>query len=286
MGCQGARSVTIRDFAITFLGTSAASTSPYSSTSAFLVKIDRSRILVDAGIGALRQLRKIGVSPEDIDILLITHWHIDHYAGLPALLRARRASAALPIFGPPMRLFAKIYLTALFCQPGQKLETIASNSSLVHQHFQFEAIPTSHGVDSYGWAITERPDNQPHQLRKIVISGDTLPDQNILQAAREADLLVHEATYLDKDAGIAALHQHSTAAEAAEIGAKSKVGALALTHIPDRYSRLEILTEAEKIFPRVIVPAPLDTIYLDPLPAGELKEYPGWANIRKEARPV
>jgi ribonuclease Z len=270
------------NFNITFLGTSAASISPYSSTSASLVEINQNWILIDAGIGALRQLRKVKVSPENINIILITHWHPDHYAGLPAVLRAKRTSSNLSIYGPAIPFAARLYLTALFYPLNRIFKTVTGDFSQIYSDFCLQAIPTSHNIDSYGWAIIEKTSNQPQEGRKIIITGDTQPNENIVHAAKKSDLLVHEATYLSKDAKLAHLHHHSTVADAAEIALKSGVGALALNHVPDRYSTQKIQAEAQKIFPRVLVPSPLDKIYVDPLPNNELKEKPGWAKIRIE----
>ena len=104
-----------------------------------------------------------------------------------------------------------------------------------------------------------------HGGRRIIISGDTRPSTNVLNAARGADPLVHEATYLGKYAQTALLHNHSTSTQAAQIAISAGVKILALTHIPVRYPRLEVQREAEKTFPGVLIPSPLDTIVLDPI---------------------
>ncbi len=270
-----------KNFNITFLGTSAASVSPQAFTSAYLVEINRSHVLIDAGIGVLRQLRKTKLSPSDIDIILVTHWHLDHYAGLPAVLRAKRKSTPRPIFGPPIPLSARLFL-ALALYPWDKtFEAIREDFSCSYADFRIEAIPNSHFLDSYGWVIAEKPE-AGLAARRMVISGDTRPAENVLKAARGADLLVHEATYLEKDAKTALLHQHSTAAEAADLAAKAGVGALALTHIPNRYTRQEVQEEAQTIFGRVFVPSSLDKFHLEPQPDEEAKKNSGWAKIMIE----
>ena len=280
MDCQGANSLTHENFSITFLGTSSATISPGSSTSAYLVEINQDCILIDAGIGALRQLRKVKIRPENINVILITHWHLDHYAGLPAVLKARSNSANLSIYGPAIPLVAKLYMAALFYPPNKVFKTVTGDFSRSYPGFRLQAIPTLHAIDSFGWTIVEKNTDQSHQGRRITLSGDTLPDENIIQAARNSDLLIHEATYLDKDGDTAQQHFHSTAADAAEIALKSRVGALALSHISDRYSIEEIRAEAQKIYPPVLIPSPLDKIYVDPLSSTDLKEKPGWAKIR------
>lgn len=87
--------------------------------------------------------------------------------------------------------------------------------------------------------------------RRIVISGDTRPCDGLRQAAREADLLVHEATFSHEDLARAKETGHSTAREAAELARAAGAKRLVLTHISPRYSREapELLAEARAFFP-------------------------------------
>jgi ribonuclease Z len=255
--------VITKKFSITFLGTSAAEFLPNSSTSAYLVEISQKRILIDAGIGTLRQLGKIKISPKDIDIILITHWHFDHYAGLPSVLRARRKSAPIKVYGPSVPILARLYMACTFFSLGPIFTTIKDNFLQVYDDFYLQAILNSHGVDSYGWTISEKSGDGTHKGRTLVISGDTRPTASILNAARGVALLVHEATYPDKETQKALLHHHTTSTEAAHLALKAGAGALAITHIPRRYSHLEFQREAEKLFPGVLIPGLLDTIYLE-----------------------
>jgi ribonuclease Z len=261
----GKKDLISKKFSLTFLGTAAATVFPGYSTSAYLVEINRHRILIDAGRGVFRQLRKSKINPEDIEIVLITHWHIDHYAGLPAVLRARNNSISLSVYGPRIPYFARLYLTLMFCPLVSKFEVITEQFSRDYSDFSIRAISNLHGVDSYGWSISENVSNMTCKGRRIIVSGDTRPSTNVLNAARGADLLVHEATYLGKHAQTALLHNHSTNTQAAQIAASAGVKILALTHIPVKYPRLEVQKEAEKTFPGVLIPSPLDTIVLDPI---------------------
>ena len=86
--------------------------------------------------------------------------------------------------------------------------------------------------------------------RTLVFTGDTRPHPAVTEAARGADILVHEATFSDSEVERAIETGHSTAREAAEIARDAGVGRLILTHISPRYSvdAGELLAEARAVF--------------------------------------
>jgi ribonuclease Z len=101
--------------------------------------------------------------------------------------------------------------------------------------------------------------------RKVVLTGDTAPCEMTRAVAHGADLLVHEATFIEEDAERAAETSHSTALAAARLAAEAKVKMLALTHISPRYSGGELRDEARSGFENAIVPRDFDSVEI-PLP--------------------
>jgi len=81
---------------------------------------------------------------------------------------------------------------------------------------------------------------------KVVYSGDTRPCKNIVKISKNADLLIHDGTFLEEDVGSKA---HADVKEAAKLAKQAKVKQLILTHISRRYTDLkELEEEAKKVF--------------------------------------
>jgi len=94
----------------------------------------------------------------------------------------------------------------------------------------------------------------------VVMTGDTAPCDAVRVAADGADLLIHEATFVDEEAARAAETSHSTASQAAQVARDAGVRMLALTHLSTRYGGREIRDEARAVFPATVVPRDFDTI--------------------------
>jgi ribonuclease Z len=91
--------------------------------------------------------------------------------------------------------------------------------------------------------------------RTLIYTGDTRPHLPVIEAAKGADLLVHEATFASDEMERARETGHSTAAEAARVALEAGARRLVLTHISSRYNRdaSELLAEARAVFPETMI---------------------------------
>jgi ribonuclease Z len=105
--------------------------------------------------------------------------------------------------------------------------------------------------------------------RALVYSGDTRPCASIAKLAKNADLLIHEATFTSELQAEAIARAHSTAGEAAQVARDAGVKKLALTHLSPRHQETPdlILRDARAVFPDCFVPSDLES-YEVPLSHG------------------
>jgi ribonuclease Z len=97
---------------------------------------------------------------------------------------------------------------------------------------------------------------------RLVHIGDCGRTDDLVEACRQADALVVEATYLDVEADMARTFGHLTARQAAGLAAAAGVGQLILTHVSRRYREREVQEEAEAVFPNVRVARDFDSLQI------------------------
>jgi ribonuclease Z len=242
---------------VILLGTGAAWSGPDRENTFMLVRGKTTNVLIDCGGGPTQRLAQVGVSPAEIDHIILTHNHPDHIYGFPLLLlnawmAGRRQ--VVNIYGLRATIrSARRMLKALDFDllPGftpLKYHVIKPNSITQFPpigEFDVSGAPTQHFVPTLALRVTERATG-----RSFAYSADTSPHQNVVELARGADVLLHEATMLDDSK-----EGHSTALEAGEEAAKANVGELILIHVPPNVRPRRWRAAARKSFPRKVTVA-------------------------------
>jgi ribonuclease Z len=228
--------------------------------------------------------------------------HVLGLPGMLKTFSLRGRERPLTVYGPPgLRvLFAGLAPVIGKTTFPVALVELGPNEELERDGYRIAAFDVDHGPRAIGYALVEddRPGHldparaeqlgvragpdfgrlqrgetvngvSPQQVmgearrgRKVVLAGDTAPCEMTRVVSHRADLLVHEATFLEESADRARETRHATARQAAELAAEAEVGMLALTHVSPRYGGGELLEEARTVFENTVVPRDFDRIEL------------------------
>ena len=148
------------DLDIVFLGTSASAPTARRGTSAQLIRRGGDRLLFDCGEGTQRQLLRSTVGLVDIEEIFITHYHADHYLGLPGMLKTfalRTRETPLTVYGPVglRELFDSLKRVFGRLTYPVELVELRAGDALPHDGYEVCAFPVEHGVPALGYALVE-----------------------------------------------------------------------------------------------------------------------------------
>jgi ribonuclease BN (tRNA processing enzyme) len=189
---------------VRFLGSGDAFGSGGRLQTCFLLEGENGPVLIDCGASALIAMKRAGVDPSAIRWIVLSHLHGDHFGGLPFLIldgQFSRRTQPLTIVGPP----------GVQTRVQAAMEVFFPGSSQVQQRFSVEFIELEERVTTTVGPATVTPflvhhacGAPPYALRVeygnkvIAYSGDTEWSENLVEAARGADLFICEAYYFDK----------------------------------------------------------------------------------------
>ena len=204
--CRSRLYLRVEKVKIRFLGSGDAFGSGGRFQTCIEVKTSKSHFLVDCGTSSLIAMNRFGVELNEIEMILLTHLHADHFGGIPfVLLNSQHVSKRLEqltVAGPPgtrKRL-------------EETMELMFPGSSQVHWRFPFRVVELEPGrnhdagnVRVTPYRVNHECGSPPFALRiecdgKIVTyTGDTEWTETLVPAAKNADLLISEAYYFEKD---------------------------------------------------------------------------------------
>jgi ribonuclease Z len=150
------------DLDIVFLGTSGSAPTASRAASGLLVRRGGDRLLFDCAEGTQRQLMRSVVGLPDLEQIFITHFHADHYLGLPGMLKTfalRQREVPLTVFGPPGLRELYGSLGRVFGRLTYPVETVElhAGETLERDGYRILVFPVHHGVSAVGYAIVEAP---------------------------------------------------------------------------------------------------------------------------------
>jgi len=206
-----------------------------AGTTSYLLQSEEGfNLLLDAGSRAVTELEH-ELSPNDLDAIILSHYHEDHIADLGALRQYRQLQTVkpevLPIYGHQENEyeFSKLSLENV----SEGIAYDVKNGTSVGP-FDIQFLKTVHPVICYAMRIVERATGQV-----LVYTGDTGYFAGLVDFSKDADILLADV-YFFKDK--AKMPNHLSSVEAGEIAAQANVKKLILTHLP-QVGDLQVLRE-------------------------------------------
>ena len=148
------------DLDVVFLGTSGSTPTAQRALAATLVRRGGERLLVDCSEGTQRQLLRSDVGLVELEEIFLTHYHADHYLGLPGLLKTyslRGRALPLTLYGPPGLRELLSSLRRIFGRLTYDVETVElePGTRLDRSGYALETFAVAHGVSAVGYSLVE-----------------------------------------------------------------------------------------------------------------------------------
>jgi ribonuclease BN (tRNA processing enzyme) len=213
---------------LTVLGSGTAVPVPDRFPAGYLVRGGDTVVMVDCGPGTLRRAAQAGVTPPQLDAVLLTHYHTDHCADLAAMLFALRSphlarSSPLVVYGAPglRRLVGKLTEAWPWLEPrGYELQLVEiTPGPFAHGELEVLAVPIRHTAQSLGYRVQRAG-------ASIAFSGDADTCEELVDLARDTDVFVCDTASPDGQK----LEGHLTPGLAGDYAERAGTKQLILTH--------------------------------------------------------
>jgi len=235
---------------LTVVGMSGSYPGPDSPASCYLVEAEHEgstfRLVVDLGNGALGPLQRY-LALDDIDTVLLSHLHADHCLDMCGLYVVRRYynsgdAPPIPVYGPAgtgPRLARAYDLPEVPGMSGEFEFHTYPEAPFEVGPFTVTATRVVHPVAAYGLRIVTAG-------KVLAYSGDSGACEPLVELARDADVFVCEASFLEGQENPPGLHL--TGREAAEHATRAGAARLVLTHVPPVVDPQRVLDDAKPAF--------------------------------------
>lgn len=190
---------------VTVLGAGDAFASKGRFQAGYVIKAGGVRILMDAGPTLLASMKRVGIAPGDLDLVLVSHLHGDHFCGLPFLILEYMYETPLHrkliVAGPPhleertWSLFRTMYPESDASGIAGQLEFVELEPGRTQKvaGLVVQSIRTPHTIKDISLAFRVEVGG-----KAIVFSGDTGWTDKLIDLSANADLFLCECTYFDQ----------------------------------------------------------------------------------------
>jgi ribonuclease Z len=253
---------------ICFLGTGAPYPDPLRGSSAILVDVASSRLLLDCGRACVQQMARLRIEPASVTHCFLTHGHYDHVADYALLVLTSwrfGRSHTLQVYGPPGTramsdaLFHDAYKIDIAARKMLKKSDAEADININVTELRDGAV-----VEGEGWRVRAvEVAHWPIPLslgfliegegKGVFFTGDTAPCDAVREGAAGVDLLIHEAMYFSPESGHYRSHSHPE--HVGEVARQAGANQLALTHLQPNTEKGRLLDDASKHYARQIIMA-------------------------------
>jgi ribonuclease Z len=175
------------DLSVVFLGTGGSVPTARRATACLLARVGGERLLFDCGEGSQRQMQR-STGLVQVDEIYVTHYHADHYLGLPGLLKTydlQGRERPMRIVGPPglTALFEALHRIVGRISYEVELVELAEGEAIRHQGYEVRCFQVEHQVRAHGYALVE--DQRPGRFNPELAASlgvEPGPDFGRLQA--------------------------------------------------------------------------------------------------------
>jgi ribonuclease Z len=183
------------DLDVVFLGTAASMPTAQRAPAALLVRRGSERLLFDCGEGTQRQLQRSAIGLPDLQEIFLTHFHADHFLGLPGMLKTfalrGREETPLTVYGPRglRELFKRLHPFLGRLPYALDLRELEADETLERDGYTIEGFRVEHGAAALGYAIVEP--ERPGRFDVEAANALGVPDgpaRGRLQAGEEVTL--------------------------------------------------------------------------------------------------
>ena len=217
-----------------------------AASSGYILEHEGFHLLIDCGSGVLAKLQNI-IEPEDLDAVLISHYHPDHIADIGVLQHARLIQGFLGKEIPTLPIFAHHFDQNEFTKLTYKEITkgIAYDPNGIQNigPFQVSFLKTNHPVPCYAMRMEAGG-------KTFVYTADSSFKVEFIEFSRYADVLLCECNFYGHQNGQAA--GHMTSIEAGRLAKRAGVKQLVLTHLPHYGNLSDLVHEASTEFTGII----------------------------------
>jgi len=216
---------------LTVLGSGTCAVTLRRSCSSYYVNADGMHILFDMGFGALRRMAEAGIDYRDIDVVMASHFHLDHISDLPPFLMALRFTPGYKRRKPLTLIGPKNFTTFLHgCRDlfGDWLLPTDEYELNIHELEEEQLELSNCLITARSTLHTENSNGYRFECngRTLMYSGDSGPCDALVELATDADLALIECSFPDEEP----FEKHLTPVQAAIIAEKARAKHVLLTH--------------------------------------------------------